>query len=117
MNLPPIEIKFYDENDEVIETHSRSRIPAYLLDMAVDLGQSMKDISSVENEKPASEKTAPLFDFVVELFGNKFTREELKRHSDLIECFSIYKQVLSRAGALMQNFAKANPPVPSPRAK
>lgn len=113
----PIEIIFYDDNDEPTATYSRNRVPAYLLDMAIDLTKSVNSITNVDDERPASEKTAPIFDYVVELFGNKFTRDELKKHSDLFECMAIHQQVLARANTFVRGAVKANPTPPSPKKK
>ena len=113
MSLQPIEIIFYNDDDEVVTTHTRNRIPAYILDMAITLGESLKSLSQVEDTSSAAEKTAPLFDFIVELFGGKFTRDELKRQADLVDCMSVYRSVLARANSLAIEMAHGNPQPPS----
>lgn len=111
MDTAPIELNFYNDDDELIITHSRARIPSYLLDMAI----SLQDQLSTENgNKP---NTDALFDFIVEFYGQKFTREELKKQTDLIECMSVLRSVIARANNLTLEFAKANPRVPSPKKK
>ena len=117
MPLAPIEIILYDNDDEIIATHTRNRVPAYILDMAIDLGVSLKKLNDPEETSTAEQKTAPLFDFIVELFGKKFTRDELKQGADLVDCMSVYRSVLARANSLAGDQAQANPPVPSRRRK
>src|SRR5919106_7099594 len=110
MNPAPIELNLYNENDEVVDTLRRSRIPSYLLDMAIDLQRAIGAGEEIKNADP-------LFDFVVEFFGNKITREELKRQTDLIECMAVFQSVIVRASELTREFARVNPPVPSPKKK
>lgn len=109
MDLAPIELNLYNEQDEKTGTLSRSRIPSYLLDMAIDL----------QNKFSAAGEGAPnadaLFDFIVEFYNKKITREELKRQTDLIECMSVLQSIIIRASGLAMDFAKANPRVPSPK--
>lgn len=123
MDVAPIELNFYNEQDEVIETHRRSRIPSYLLDMAINLqhqikanGQESSDEDAQKQEQKISDADA-LFDFVVEFYGNKFTREDVKKKTDLIECMAVLRSILARTNQLTRDFAKANPPVPSPKKK
>lgn len=103
----PIELKLYSENDEVTGTLSRTRIPSYLLDIAINLQN--------EFSKDGEPNTDALFDFIVEFYGNKITREELKQKTDLIECMSVLRSVIARAAQLTMEFAKANPRGPSPK--
>jgi hypothetical protein len=110
MDAAPIELNFYNENDEVTDTHRRSRIPSYLLDMAIEL---QKQLSKEDGNQSAD----LLFDFIVEFYGGKFTRDELKKKTDLIECIAVVRSIIARANALTLDFAKENPPVPSPKKK
>ena len=105
----PIELNFYDDEDQVVATHKRARIPSYLLDTAINL---QSELAAGDDGK---QNTDALFDFVVEFFGGKFTREELKKKSDLIECMAVLQSVIMRASQLTREFAKANPQVPSPK--
>ncbi len=111
MDAAPIELKFYDEEDQVIETFRRARIPSYLLDMAIDL---QAEFSKEDGEKV---NVDALFDFIVEFFGKKFSREDVKQKTDLVECMSVLRSIIARASSLTLEFAKANPPVPSPKKK
>lgn len=111
MDAAPIELNFYNADDEIVATHRRARIPSYLLDMAINL---QDQLSTKNGDKPNSDA---LFDFIVEFYGNKFTREELKQQSDLVECMTVLQSIVVRASNLTREFAKANPPAPSPKKK
>lgn len=106
----PIELKFYNNEDEVETTHSRNRIPTYMLDSAIALQGAFGE------GEPTQDKVDRLYDFIVEFFGNKFSREDLKQKTDLVECMSIIGQILGRANQLALQFA-GNPTVPSRKRK
>lgn len=110
MDLAPIELVLYDDEDKEIGKLSRTRIPSYLLDIAIDLQSKFGDGQSPQNADA-------LFDFIVEFYGNKITRDELKRKTDLLECMAVLRSVLARASGLALEFAQANPRVPSPKKK
>jgi len=112
MDPAPIELNFYDEADQVINTYRRSRIPSYLLDMAINLQTEL-----TPDEEGKLMNTGALFDFIVEFYGQKFTREEVKQKTDLLECMAVLTSIITRASNLTRTFAKANPPGPSPKKK
>ncbi len=108
----PIELTFYksETDDEILKTFSRSRVPTYLLDMAMDL---QKNIGA----NPEQETINQVYDFIVEFFGKQFTREELKKHTDLVECLTIIPAIVTRATQVVRQFATVNPTGPSPKRK
>jgi hypothetical protein len=108
MNAAPIELNLYNAEDEVTGTLSRSRIPSYLLDMAIELQSKFADESNTQNADA-------LFDFIVEFYGSKVDRETLKKQTDLIECMAVLRAIITRASGLALDFAKANPRGPSPK--
>lgn len=105
----PIELIFYDDKDQPEQTFTRSRIPSFLLDSAINLQKEMT--------KGGETNTDAIFNFVVEFYGGKFTLEELKQKTDLTECLNVIRAVIARASALTVEFAQANPRVPSPKKK
>ena len=109
LSVAPIELHLYNDQDEVTDTLTRTRIPSYLLDMAIDLQASMAD-----SDKP---NTDALFDFIVEFYGHKVEREDLKKQTDLGECLSVLQSIITRATQLTMQYAQANPQVPSPKKK
>jgi hypothetical protein len=111
MDTAPIELNFYDDEDQIVATHRRTRIPSYLLDMAIQLQESL----AANGEGP--QNADALFDFIVEFYGKKFTREQVKQQTDLLECMAVLRSIIVRANSLTLEFAKANPRVPSPKKK
>jgi len=111
--LTPITLNFYTPEDEVEFVHARARIPTYLLDSAIALQQKVAASGQTQ------EVVDMLYNFIVEFYGNKFTVEELKTKSDLVECFSVIPQVLGRANQIALQFAgqHKNPTIPSPKKK
>lgn len=107
----PIELKFYDDNDEVLDTHVLHRVKTKFLKNAIRL---KKEIG--EPESMGEEQIDLLNNFIVEIFGNKFTADELEEKTDLIECYSVLGAIFSRANGLAAQFAK-NPTPPSPKKK
>ena len=112
--MEPITLKFYTDDDEVESTHSRSRIPTFLLDSAIQVQAGLAKMKD-KNEATA-EQLNLLYQFIVEFYGNKFTVDELKQKTDLVECMSIVGQVLGRANQLARQFA-GNPTPPSRKKK
>lgn len=109
----PIELKFYTDEDEVEKTFSRNRVPTYLLDTAIELQKTLGENEEVVTQ----EKIDLLYDFIIDFYNKKFTREELKQKTDLVECMSIVGQILGRAGQLAKQFASQNPTHPSSKKK
>jgi len=108
LSAAPIELTLYNNDDEPINTLSRSRIPSYLLDMAIQLQTTLA-------ENPETPNGDALFDFIVEFYGHKVDRETLKQQTDLIECMAVLKAIITRASSLAVEFAQQNPPGPSPK--
>jgi hypothetical protein len=112
--MEPITLVFYTDNDEIETTHSRSRIPTYLLDSAI---QVQAGLAKIKGKNEATEEQLNLlYQFVVEFYGNKFTVDDLKQKTDLVECMSVVGQVLGRASQLARQFA-GNPTPPSRKKK
>jgi hypothetical protein len=108
LSAAPIELTLYNEDDEPVGTLSRTRIPSYLLDMAIQLQTSLA-------ENPETPNGDALFDFIVEFYGHKIDRETLKKQTDLIECMTVLRSIINRASSLAVEFAQGNPPGPSPK--
>lgn len=120
---PPIEITLYDENDEPKQTYQRNVIPWGILKRAIGI-QKIVNAPEPEQRKwfefwkraevPSVEEAQirAVSQFVVELFGNKFTVKELESGADIGEIMTAFQAVLTRANASV----RANPtPKPSSR--
>lgn len=97
MTGSPVEITFYDENDEEKETYKRMIIPWGMLKRAL----KFKDLDeSNMNEKSFDE----LANFVCELFCNKFTTKDIDKYADVTQVFAVFRAVVARAqGYFPQN--------------
>lgn len=90
MAATPISITLYKENDEVKGEYQRVIIPWKMLKRAL----KFKGL----DENSIDEKTFDaLAGFVCELFGNKFTVDELGNGADISEVFAVIQSVVSRA--------------------
>jgi hypothetical protein len=104
----PIELNFYNEDDEVIATHVLHRVKTKFLKMAISLKKEIGD-----PDEMGEQQINALLDFIVGLFGEKFTRDELEDKTDLFECYAVLGQIFGRANALVKKLAGANPTVQS----
>jgi hypothetical protein len=112
--VEPITLNFYTDDDEIETTHSRSRIPTFLLDSAIQVQSGLESMK--DKNEATGEQLNLLYQFIVDFYGNKFTVDDLKRKTDLVECMSIVGQVLGRANQLARQFA-GNPTLPSRKRK
>jgi hypothetical protein len=120
---PPIELTLYDEKDEPKETFQRNVIPWGLLKKAISI-QKIATATSTQQKmwwefwKTSEESTVEeaqmraISQFVVELFGNRFTVKELETGADIGEIMTVFKAVIARANASV--IANPTPP-PSSR--
>lgn len=90
----PIELTLYDDNDEVIQTYRRARIPVGFAERAMDLSFQL----SADQGK---EQLMAMYQLIVEFFGEKFTVEDLRKGADLIELIAVVEAIAVRAGELM----------------
>lgn len=99
MAATPITITLYDENNEVKAEFQRLIIPWGMLKRALKF-KGLDENSVDEN----------MFDelgaFVCELFGNKFTLDDLSAGADISEVFAVINAVAARAAG----YFAPNPP-------
>ena len=102
--LSAITLKLYDENNEVKQELSRSFIPWGILEIAIDLQEEFDNIQvDAENKQIdiGREQLQKLTDFIVFLFGNKVTADELKNSASLEDMFSTFQQVFVMVSQMM----------------
>lgn len=125
--LPPIKLTLYDANDEEIATYERSRIPWGILKKAIVLQTKVKQAETKEEARQwwqvwkKDEKTSvedaqilAISQFVVELFGNKFSVRQLEEGADTPEVMNVFRAVIARANQAI-NAAGINPQKPPPQ--
>lgn len=101
----PIKITIYGENDEPVKECVRRIIPWGLLKKAVKL---QKDLSEAKAKGEAEKQMDLINGFVVELFKDQFTADELANGADTGEVIAVFQAVLARANAAV----KSNPTLP-----
>lgn len=102
----PLKITLYGPNDEVLREVTRSIIPWGVLEMAIDLQDEFANVEiNEETGEPKNitrEQVAKLTDFVVFIFDDSVTPDELKRKASLADMFSLYRQIFARVSEIMQ---------------
>jgi len=96
----PIEFTLYDDNDEIIATFRRARVP-------VQFGERAMDLAPQLNGEEGKEVLQALYQLIVEFYSEKFTVEELRKGADLLEMYAVVHAIVARAGELMP--ASPNP--------
>lgn len=92
----PIKLTLYDpQTDEVKSEYTRMFVPWKILKASVRLTKGMN------KEEPTEEDLDQMAALIVEVFGNKFTVNELNEGADVGEMMSVLKAVISHASGGM----------------
>lgn len=105
-----ITLTLYNENDEVTRELTRSFIPWGILEFAIDLQEEFAEIEVAEDGSPKNigrEQIERLTDFVVFIFGDAVSPDELKKGASLVDMFSVFRQVFAMVSGIM----KTNPTI------
>jgi hypothetical protein len=88
----PIKLTLYDpQTDEVKAEHTRMFVPWKILKASVRLTKEMN------KEQPTEEDLDQMAALIVEVFGNKFSVDELNEGADVGEMMAVLKAVISHA--------------------
>lgn len=90
-----IELKFYGEDDEEIKVFRKSFVPFGFLKEAIKLMDLAETLTNPK--KITAEAFDQIADFVVAFYDDKFTREELLKHTDAGEVFAVLQQIQAKA--------------------
>lgn len=90
----PIELKFYDDNNEVIASYTRSHLPFRMVRRAAEIEKTRGD--------GAVEGIDAIAAFLVEFFGDVFTVEELYDHTDAQEVMTCFRAIMGRIRATVK---------------
>ena len=108
--IPVIKLTLYDENNEIKRELVRTFVPWGILEVAIDLQEDFSNIETDKNGNPINiqrEQIEKLTEFVMFLFGNSVTSEELNLGASLQDMFSTFRQVF----IMVENSMKANPTI------
>lgn len=99
-----ITLTLYEGDDEAKRTLTRSFLPWGILELAIDLQEEFADVDTDESGAVTnirSEQIEKLTEFVVFIFGDKVSAEELKKGASIEDMFSVFKQVFAMVGGIM----------------
>lgn len=98
----PIELHFYNKNNELIKTYSQDRISWQFLKQAVKIN----DVNTLDESN-----IDIIADFVCEFYGNRFSifgkkanRKKLLKYTDVDQLLAVAGQIITR----VLNMMKAN---------
>jgi hypothetical protein len=100
-----LNLKLYGPNDEVSRELTRSIIPWGILEKAIDLQEQFQDMKVDAQGNPQNisrEKIASLTEFVIFVFDDQVTADELKRYASLGDMFAVYTQIFAMVTKVME---------------
>ena len=114
-NLQPLHLILYGANDEVKRELSRSIIPWGILERAIDLQEEFENLQDADGGpiNISKDQIQKLTDFVVFIFDDTVTSEELKRGASIGDMFNLYTQIFRMVSATMPR----NPTMPQAELK
>lgn len=106
-----ITLSLYKKNEFVRELR-QSILPWGILELAMELQEEFSGIQYDEDGKVVAEsmnknQMTRLTDFVIYIFDDDVTAEELKRCASVQDVFAVYTQIFAMVGNIMQ----ANPTI------
>ena len=94
----PMVITLYDpETDEIKATYSRMFVPWKLLKLAVRLAKTL------DAQNMTEEDVDSLAGLVVEVFGNRFSIQDLSDGADVGEMMTVLNTIIAKARGAMPN--------------
>lgn len=102
-NLAPLRLTLYGANDEIKRELTRSIIPWGILERAIDLQEEFENVQ-MQDGTPVSisrEQVDKLTDFVVFIFDDTVTRDELKRGASIADMLQLYQQIFRMVSQIM----------------
>jgi len=104
-------LPLYKKNELVRELR-QSILPWGILELAIDLQEvfanaETDDSGKLNPDSMSLEGIQKLTDFVIYIFEDEVTREELNRQASLQDMFAVYTQIFTMVGQIM----KSNPTI------
>lgn len=102
-------LTLYKKNEPVRELR-QSILPWGILEYAIELQETFKDVKTddggkVDASSLRKEQLQRLADFVIYIFEDDVTREELNRQASVSDMFALYTQIFTMVGQI----TSANP--------
>ncbi len=97
-----INLKLYGDDDEVEAEYNRSFVPFRLLKKASQMMKTIQNFGD-DMENISEESIDQLADFIVEFFGNKFSRDELMDKADMSEIIAVVTAITMKMAGNVPN--------------
>lgn len=91
--VTPIELHFYNKNNEVIKTYSQSIIKWEFFKKAVKIA---------DGENLDTNNLDIIYEFVRSFYGNKFSVRKLKKYTDVEQLLAVAGQIVMRVLDMMK---------------
>jgi hypothetical protein len=106
-----ITLSLYKKN-ELLREVRQSILPWGILELAIELQEEFNGIEYDDEGKVVAdsmnkEQMTKLTDFVIYIFDDDLTADELKRYASVEDVFAVYTQIFAMVGNIM----KANPTI------
>lgn len=107
--MNPLTLTLYKKNEPVRELR-QSILPWGILEYAIEIQETFKDVKTDKDGKVdvaslRKEEMQKLSDFVIYIFEDDVTREELNRQASVSDMFALYTQIFVMVGQI----TSANP--------
>lgn len=99
-----LKLTLYNADDSIHRELSRSIVPWGILERALDLQDAFASLETDESGQPVGvtrEHVQELTDFVVFVFDDTVTREELKRKASIADMLALYQQIFAMVSQTM----------------
>ena len=103
----PLKLTLYGIDNEIKREVTRSIVPWGVLERAIDLQESLSELQLDDNGQPVvtdvqlfKSQIADLTDFVVFIFDDAITPEEIKRGASIKDMFALYQQIFLMVGQI-----------------
>lgn len=95
--MKPVFLKFTDDEGKVIKTHTTCTLKAGRMDQIFDIAERAEGL---EKEEAGIKEVRQFFDdlsaLIVDVFGHKFTMEELKEGAEQGEIMEVFQELCAR---------------------
>ena len=104
----PIKLTFYEPEDGSIKSEFATCIlPWGIMKRAMRFAKRFGSVgASLDIADMTDEDVEEISGLVVDLFGGRFTMQDLENHTDLPEVVTVMQAIFTKAGASMTNFQK-----------
>lgn len=104
-SLSPLKLTLYGANDEIKRELTRSIVPWGITERALDLLENLEGVKfdqkgipvGLSREESRSVLTS-IEDFVIFVFDDALTHDEIKRYASLPDVYALFWQVIKMAG-------------------